>query len=180
MQGNRFRFQAFGADQSQLFSQIFNQDMFVFQGPFQGLPGKVAAQQIQDLNDQITAVGPMERPGADHGEIRKQGAELGFFFNTSEQVGIRGIGFVNDRGPLGFGMIHQHIDFIAGKGRFHQRSRKGAGGSRLGFKIIDIFDYVFFNLLEVLQAPPNAPDISPEVPRSDVRRRRGQSAGPGP
>ncbi len=66
----------------------------------------------------------MQRPGADHSEVRHQRPELGFPVDTAHQVGNARVDLHHHRSAFAPGVVHQHVDLVLAHGI-------GAGGASL-------------------------------------------------
>ena len=125
IQGNRFRFQAYGRNQSILLSDILHRGLPVFQGFLQGLPGKGIRQEVVDVEDQVSSVGPMDGPGFDHGKIGAHRQHLALVFDLSEDVVIIWAGFEDDGSPFPRLIADEHVDLEAVEGILFLRIHKG-------------------------------------------------------
>ena len=107
-------------------------------------------QDVQNLDDQEPAVGPVDGAGPDHGEIGEQGAELSLSFDGSEQVGESGVGFENNRRPLQFAVVHEHIDFVTGQIGLSGGHGQGKLRDRAFLpEVIDVLDNILFHLFQI-------------------------------
>ena len=80
-----------------MLADVFDHRLAVFQGPFKLLPDQGLDQGIPGLQDQVAAIGAMDCPGLDHGEIGGDGHQLVLVFDLAKQVVIVGIGLDDDR-----------------------------------------------------------------------------------
>ncbi len=65
MQRNRFRLQGDSADQAYHLAQRLNVDASCPQQPLDGLPGIRLLQHFEGIQDEVAAVGAVERPWFD-------------------------------------------------------------------------------------------------------------------
>jgi len=80
-----------------LLADVFDHRLAVFQSSFELLPDQGLDQGIPGLQDQVAAIGAMDSPGLDHGEIGGDGHQLVLVFDLAKQVVIVGIGLDDDR-----------------------------------------------------------------------------------
>jgi len=62
-------------------------------------------QQLERIQHQIAAIGPMQGAGADHGEVRNQCAHLGLMLYPTDQVGVMRQRFDDHRRSVRVAMI---------------------------------------------------------------------------
>ncbi|MFO1427355.1 MAG: hypothetical protein U1F11_10370 [Steroidobacteraceae bacterium] len=79
------------ADQAQRLPERLDAQLACEQRALERFPGERLAQQALGVDDQVAAVGAMQRPGADHGEVGRQRAELLYVLDVADQVGERRI-----------------------------------------------------------------------------------------
>ena len=78
----------------------------------------IGHDRLDDLRlHQIAAVGDVQRPGLDLGEIGNQRAQLSDVLDASDQRGIGRIVFVDHRGTLAAAVIDHQVDFITAQRR---------------------------------------------------------------
>ena len=150
VQGDGLGLQGPGGDHPEHLHGVLDLDLPVFQAALQGLVGKEPAQQVQGLQDEVAAVGPVQGPGPDQGEVGHQGAELGPAFHRPEQVGVGGVVLHDHRGALGLGVVHEDVHLVLGKGRLRHGKGKGALGAGPALQVVDIFQDVFLDVFEIV------------------------------
>ena len=98
IQRHRLRLQRDGADQAVHLAQRFDANLARLQGAFQAFPGKGLHQHFAHVQQQVAAVGPVQRTRLDQGEIRHQRAQLGDMLDPPDQVAVGRVVLADDRG----------------------------------------------------------------------------------
>ena len=70
-------------------------------------------QQVFRPQDEEAAVGLVQAPGPYESEVRHQGAQFRFPFDTAQQVGGRRMVFHHDGGTAELAVVHEDVDVIA-------------------------------------------------------------------
>ena len=153
LEGNRLRFQRYGADQAVHLPQRFDTDLARRQGALERLPGKRLGQQLDGIQHQIAAIGLMHCAGLDQHEIGDQRPQLRGVLHPADQVLVSGVLLVDDRrAPLPV-VIDQQVDPETGEvGRFRhgQQIRRRRLLLRMA-KIVHVLDDILLYLVQVGQ-----------------------------
>ena len=112
IQGNGFRFQGHRADEAESPFKGFNPDFSGFHCTFKAFPCIRLHENLSGIEYQITAVGPVQCPGLDQCEISYQCPHVGLMFRSSNQVGMVGVVFKNNRSRVPPAVVHQDIHGI--------------------------------------------------------------------
>ena len=144
--------QLYGADETeQLFHGLYA-DLAGFQGALQGGPGKGAGEQFVGVENQVTAVGPVQGPRLDQVEVRHQRAHLGDILNPADQVAETRTVLVDHRRRLQPLVVYQHIDVVLGK--FLHPVFQVIGNRRLLLylgKSLGLLQYIGVNRIEMVK-----------------------------
>ncbi len=103
----------------------FDVDLFGEQRALELLPRQRVHQQLVGVDDQVTAVGPVQCARPDEVEVGDQRAELGQVLDLADQPVERGVVFVDHRGAVDLGVVDEDVDLIAAKR--HLRGLLGVG-----------------------------------------------------
>lgn len=129
-------------------------DLLGAQDPLQGIPAETGGQQALGIEDQIAAIGLVQRARNDQIEIRDQGAETRQVLDAPDQVLMRRIVLEDDRRALRPGMLDDDIDLIAAQqrqldaGRFRPLARRPFGTAG-GDEILGMLEDVALDLAEI-------------------------------
>jgi hypothetical protein len=113
IQRDRLGLQRQGADEAGDLGERLDADLGGLQETFQGLPGEGLHQQLERIDDQIAAVGLVQRAGADHGEVRLQRAQVGAVLDATDQLMMRRQIRIDDRGAAVLVVPEEHVDPVA-------------------------------------------------------------------
>ena len=131
---NGFRFQGRGADDAQRLAERFDADDARGQAALQFLVGVGLHQQFAGIENQVAAVGAVQRAGAQQAEIGQERAHLGQMFGAAHQIGMCRMVLVHHRraaaGTLGR-VIDQDVDFVAAEEAVSRGPARHRGGQRL-------------------------------------------------
>ena len=72
-------------------------------------------KNLECIQDQVSANGVVQCPCPDQREVRDESAKLGFVLDATDEIHIGRIVLVDNRSPLQFAAIDQHVDLIAAK-----------------------------------------------------------------
>ena len=133
VQGDRVRFKRNGRDQAHPLGHGGDRDLAAFQASFQRVPGERFGQHLPDIENEIAAVGPVQRAGSDHGEIGEQCAHLADMLDPSGQVVVGRQVFL-DHGRAVTILLRDHdIDDVAVELGFRVVFAHGFGKGAFGF-----------------------------------------------
>ncbi len=113
LQRDRLRLQRDGADHAVDLAQRLDDDLLLAQGALQPLPGERLGQQLERLDDQIAAVGLVQRPRLDEREVGDQRAHLGHVLDAADQLGVARLIEDDDRRARGLAVIDGDVDLVA-------------------------------------------------------------------
>ena len=91
---------------------LFDPELAVLDDSLQRFPNSRIGENIAIVEHQIAAVGLADGAGLDQCKIGNVAADDRFFFNDAEEIVISRIGFNDDRRPLRFTVIDEHIDSV--------------------------------------------------------------------
>ena len=152
VQRNRLRPQRGGRHQAQLLADVFDPRLPALQGAFQGFPRERIRQHVADLQREEAAVGLLQCPALDHGEIGDQRAKLPTVLYLSQQVVVCGVALLDHGGAPEMAVVHDQIHPVAGEGFLpaHQGGeRKRGGGFFLLFEIVEVLHHIGQDLVQV-------------------------------
>ncbi len=124
------------------------------QGSLEPIPGEGVSQEVFDTEDQVTAVGFMERTRPDHREIGREYAELDLFLDLSEQVLKRRVLLDDDRRPFGLSVVHDRVHVVlperelADEGLELRRNFRLFGNPE---EVLEVLEYVILDGVDVLR-----------------------------
>lgn len=98
-----------------IFARIFNAGGIGAQGAQQSFPGRGVLQQILHMQDQKTAVGPVQAARPDESEICDQRAHFRLAFHATQQVHGSGVVLHHHRRTRKGAVVHQQVGRIAVK-----------------------------------------------------------------
>jgi hypothetical protein len=97
VEGERLRPQPLGRKGGVLLPQVLDRHLTADERALEGIPGERGTQDIEHLQDEETAVGPLERSRLDLVEIGDHGAEGGAVVDAANQVVVGRVALVDDR-----------------------------------------------------------------------------------
>jgi hypothetical protein len=100
------------ADQAQHLPGRFDADLAAFQGALQGVPAEGLRQYLAQVEDQVAAVGPMQRAGLDQREVGDQGTHFRHVLDAADQVRQRRVVLMDDRRPLKALAAHDEVHLV--------------------------------------------------------------------
>ena len=104
---DRLRLERHSADQAEGFAEGFDAHLARLQRTFERFPSEGLLQQAQRLDDQISAVGAMQRAAANQVEVGDQGAQSRLVLGAADQVRIGRIVLEDDRSAGGLAVVDQ-------------------------------------------------------------------------
>jgi hypothetical protein len=113
---DRLGLERHGADQAQHLSERLGADLARAQRALERLPGERLGKHLDRVEQQVAAVGAVERARLDQGEVGHQRAHLGDVLDAADQVAVRRVVLIHDRRSLGVGVLDQHVDAVAPEG----------------------------------------------------------------
>ena len=85
------------------------------------------------MQDEIAAVGAVQRTGLDEREVRDQRAHFRFALHTAQQVAVGGVIFHHHGSARCLGVVHQHVHFVAVQVAFRSGCGLAVAGRKGGF-----------------------------------------------
>jgi hypothetical protein len=118
---------------------------------FRAFPGKRLAQQLEGIQQQVAAVGQMQRPRLDQQEVGDQRTQLRDVLDPSHQVLVGGVVLVDHRRPAVILAADQQVDQEAAEVRQLAGERGERRHAFLGMaEFVDALDDVLLHLVEVV------------------------------
>ena len=139
------------ADQPERRAQGLYSQLAAVQRPLELVPGLRPLQQLADVDDQVAAVRPVQRPGSDQRVVRGQRPHPGDVLDPADQRGQRGVVLVDDGRALLASPVHQHVDAVGDPGVFiiyTEWYRKWERARRGGQEAVGVGDDVVADLVE--------------------------------
>ncbi len=139
------------------------------QRPLQRVPGERLGEDLPRVQDQASAVGPMQGPGLDQHEVGDQRSHLRHALDASHQVGLGRMILVDQRralrrpagmspGEVPLVPIHHDVDLIAARRRGSTHLSQSSQPHhhlrlllRLGEEVVGVLDHVVPHGLQMLQ-----------------------------
>jgi hypothetical protein len=147
---DRLRLQRHGADQAVHLAERLDADLAGGQRALEALPGERLGQQLERIQQQVAAVGLMQRARLDQQEVGDQRTELGNVLDPSDQVLVGGVVLVDHRRAFGRLAPHQQVDAKAVEIGQLAGERGQAGQGFLGMaELVHALDDVLLHLVQV-------------------------------
>ena len=154
LERNRIGLQRHRAGEAEKSANILDRDLAAPQRPLKRCPAERLLQHTPCVEQEVTAVGAMHRPGLDEAEIRQQRTVQGDILNAADQIAKRRVQFFNDRNRLVAVLSDEDIDLVAVEGT------SGSDFARFAAVILaledehgEVFDQIGANRLDVLHHP---------------------------
>ena len=154
VEGDRLGLEGRGRQQAQRLTERLDADLARSQRSFQFLPGIRLQQDLVRFENEVPAVRPVERSGADEGEVRHKGPELGDVLGPTDEIRVGRVILDDDRGAVVRAVPDEDVHAVASErtaigGRWAHglRSRVRLGGQ--GEELRSALDHIPFDVVEV-------------------------------
>ncbi len=147
--GDRFRPKSRRGEAVEL-ARIFDGDLAGLDHPFERIPGKRLAEEIDRVDDQESAVGLQDGSSPNFREVRVHDAQVRPSFDFSDQVCIGRVRLVDDRSAAGRVMLDDQVDLKPAQvGAFELHAGQGEDGAFPRQKILVVLHDVLLDAVQI-------------------------------